>query len=63
MWLTNRQVKFRVTGTSGQSYIIQASTNLATWKPLFTNSTMFFDYADTNSAAFTKRYYRTVLGP
>jgi trimeric autotransporter adhesin len=62
-WQTNRQFKFRVTGTSGQSYIIQASTNLTAWTGLQTNSTMFYDFADTNASKSPAQYYRTVLGP
>lgn len=63
VWQTNRQFKFRVTGTSGQSYIIQASTNLTAWTGLQTNSTMFYDFADTNTSKSPAQYYRTVLGP
>jgi hypothetical protein len=62
-WLTNKQVQFRVTGTSGQSYIIQGSTNLTLWTPLQTNSTMFYDFSDTNSSGYPSRFYRAVLGP
>jgi len=61
-WQTNRQVRFRVTGTSGQRFIIQASTNFNAWTSLLTNSTMFFDYSDTNSSLYTRRFYRTLLG-
>ena len=61
--VTNRQFRFRVTGTSGQSYIILGSSNLSSWTPLQTNSAMFYDFTDTNSAQFPKRFYRTVLGP
>ena len=62
-WQTNQQFRFRVTGTSGQSYIIQGSTNLTTWLPLQTNSTMFYDFGDPNSASYRSRFYRVVLGP
>jgi hypothetical protein len=62
-WQTNQLFRFRVTGTSGQSYIIQGSTNLNAWTPLQTNSTMFYDFADTNSAAYSRRFYRALLGP
>jgi hypothetical protein len=62
-WQTNRQFKFRVTGTSGQYYIIQGSTNLTAWTSLQTNSTMFYDFVDTNSPTLQSRFYRTVLGP
>jgi hypothetical protein len=62
-WQPSRQFRFRVTGTSGQSYIIQGSTNLSAWTPLQTNSTMFYDFGDPNSTIYPVRYYRTVLGP
>ena len=62
-WLTNRQFRFRLVGTSGQSYILEASTNLGAWTPLQTNSTTFYDFTDTNAANFPRRFYRAVLGP
>jgi len=40
-WLTNGQFRFRVTGTSGESYVLQDSTNLGAWTPLLTNSPRF----------------------
>jgi hypothetical protein len=63
MWLANNQFQFRLTGTSGESYILQGSTNLISWTPLLTNSTTLFDYIDTNSSKFPRRFYRAVLGP
>jgi hypothetical protein len=62
-WLTNRQFHFRLIGTSGQSYILQASTNLSAWTPLQTNSATFYDFTDTNAVNFPRRFYRAVLGP
>ncbi|MFZ0828152.1 MAG: hypothetical protein WAO02_12075 [Verrucomicrobiia bacterium] len=62
-WQTNQMFRFRVTGTSGQRYIIQGSTNFSAWVPLQTNSTMFYDFTDPNSATFPSRFYRVVLGP
>jgi hypothetical protein len=60
--LTNRQFRFRLAGTSGESYIIQASTNLNTWTPLLTNTATLYDFTDTN-ASFPYRFYRAVFGP
>lgn len=60
-WQTNRQFRFRVNGTYGQPYIIQGSTNFSSWTPLQTNSTMFYDYNDSNSAAYPVRVYRAAL--
>lgn len=62
-WLTNRQFQFRLAGTSGQSYILQASTNLSSWVPLITNTATLFDFTDTNAAKFPNRFYRALLGP
>jgi hypothetical protein len=59
---TNKMFRFRVTGTSGQSYIIQGSTNLTAWTPLQTNSATFYDYVDTNAPSLLSRFYRAVMG-
>jgi hypothetical protein len=62
-WLTNRQFRLRVSGTSGESYIIQGSTNLSTWTPLLTNSATLYDFTDTAALNFPFRFYRALLGP
>jgi hypothetical protein len=62
-WQTNRQLVFQLIGTSGQSYIIEASTNLRSWTPLVTNSALFYDFTDPSSGSIPKRFYRAVLGP
>jgi hypothetical protein len=62
-WLTNHQFQARLIGTSGQSFIIQGSTNLGAWTPLQTNSTMFYDFTDPAAAGYSNRFYRAVLGP
>ena len=62
-WLTNSQFGFRLAGTSGESYIIQGSTNLSLWTPLLTNSATLYDFTDPNAPDFSRRFYRAVLGP
>ena len=62
-WLPGNQFQFRVGGTSGESYILQASTNFAQWTPLFTNSATLYDFTDTNALHYPHRFYRAVLGP
>jgi dextranase len=59
------QFGFWVTGDAGPDYTILASTNLSSWDLLFTaNSPVLpFFWADTNSLAFTRRFYRVLLGP
>lgn len=54
---------FVVTNTANHTNIIQASTNLANpgaWISLATNfpGTNSFNFADTNTAAFSNRFYR-----
>ncbi|HLZ53254.1 MAG TPA: hypothetical protein VKS19_02130, partial [Verrucomicrobiae bacterium] len=61
-WLGNGQFRLRVAGTSGESYIIQGSTNLSTWTPLLTNTATLYDFTDTSASTFPFRFYRTVLG-
>lgn len=63
LWRTNRQFQFRVAGTSGQSYVIEGSTNLVQWTLLLTNSATLYDFTDTNAAQFPHRVYRAILGP
>lgn len=62
-WLGNGQFRFRVAGTSGESYIIQGSTNLTTWTPLLTNSATLYDFTDASGPNLPLRYYRALLGP
>src|SRR5437879_4205543 len=55
------QFHFRVAGAPGERQIVQASTNLRNWTPLFTNavSTLgYYDYADPQTVNFPHRFYR-----
>jgi len=56
---------FDVTGPSGSSVVIQASTDLQTWIPLQTNllgsGPLYF--SDAQSATNTHRFYRVQLSP
>jgi hypothetical protein len=60
---TNSQFRFRLIGTSGETYVIQASTNLSTWTPVLTNSVMFYEYTDSLAPSFPRRFYRAMLPP
>ena len=62
-WLTNQQFQVRLMGISGLTNIIQATTNFTSWVPILTNSTGIYDFADSNSAAYPRRFYRALLGP
>ncbi|HEX7653624.1 MAG TPA: YHYH protein [Verrucomicrobiae bacterium] len=52
---------FNLTGTSGASYVIQTTTNLAsgTWTPVYTN-TAPFSFTNPGSTAYTQRFFRAV---
>jgi len=62
-WQTNRQFGFELGGTSGQSYIIQASADLKTWSPLTTNTAAFYNFLDSAAGNYPSRFYRAVIGP
>ena len=61
--LPNGQFQFRISGTSGEQYILQASTDLMTWTPLLTNTATLYDYTDAAAASFPSRLYRALLMP
>jgi len=60
-WLPNRRFQLTLTGASGESYIIQAATNVtdAPWVPLFTNPSPF-TFTDPNASNYTRRFYRAI---
>ncbi|MGH7942024.1 MAG: hypothetical protein ACREFR_13235 [Limisphaerales bacterium] len=62
-WLPGNQFQFRLGGTSGESYILEASTNFFQWSPLLTNSATLYDFSDPNASLFPHRFYRAMLGP
>lgn len=49
-----------ISGTSAP-VTIQASTNLMTWVPIWTNNTAPFTFTDTISAGMRSRFYRAVV--
>jgi subtilase family serine protease len=51
-----------VANDAGASVIIQASTNLVNWLPVYTNYAPF-TYTNFDSTNYQKRFYRAVLGP
>jgi uncharacterized repeat protein (TIGR01451 family) len=61
---SNGAFKMTVTGTPGQNYTIQASTNLVTgpWVNVFTNSGSFI-FTDSNATNYPYRFYRALIGP
>jgi len=60
------QAQFTLSGAAGQTYIVQASTNMINWVPIFTNTTPQsgqLQFIDSRATNYPSRYYRTVLGP
>jgi hypothetical protein len=51
--------------TAGRRFILEASTNLAAWQPILTNSNpgATFDYTDTNASNTPCRFFRVVPLP
>jgi hypothetical protein len=52
---------FAVSGTAGDSYIVQSTTNPATgsWTPVYTN-TAPFNYTNTSVKLYSQQYFRAV---
>jgi hypothetical protein len=63
--MTNGQFGFWINGDMGPDYIVQTSTNLTSWVPMFTISSPSLPYfwVDTNSIAYPFLFYRVLLGP
>ena len=62
-WLANGLFQVRLMGIGGLTNYIQATTNFTSWTPVLTNSTGVYDFIDPNSAAYSRRFYRAILGP
>jgi hypothetical protein len=56
----NSGFQFALTGLTGQTYVIQTSTNLVDWTPVYTNIGSFL-FSDTNSPNSSTRFYRAVM--
>jgi Bacterial Ig domain/Fibronectin type III domain len=56
------QFALSVAGSSGVNYVVEASTNLVDWVPVWTNMPPF-TYTDFNAGQFSQRYYRSIPVP
>jgi hypothetical protein len=56
------QFQLTVTGVPGFTYTVEASTDLASWVPLCTNTSPF-TFVDADATNFPGRYYRSVYLP
>ena len=63
--LTNRNFQFTFVGQTGSSCLIEASTNLFNWTPLFTNTPFngALNFTDPQTAQFPIRFYRATIFP
>jgi hypothetical protein len=63
--LTNGNFQFTFVGETGSSCLIEASTNLFNWAPLFTNAPFngLLNYVDPQTPQFPKRFYRATIFP
>src|ERR1035437_8091580 len=63
--ITNGQFGFWINGNTGPDYMIQTSTNLTSWIPVFTSNLPSLPYfwVDTNSLSYPFFFYRVLLGP
>jgi hypothetical protein len=57
---SSQPANFRLSGSATQAMVLQLSTNLSLWTPLWTNTTPLLpvSFLDTNSVSRNKAYYR-----
>jgi hypothetical protein len=61
--LSNGVFGFVLHGPVGSNFVIEVSSDLVQWIPMFTNTISgqgFVAFADTNAAAFSQQFYRAV---
>jgi hypothetical protein len=58
--LNSSGLQLQLVGVAGGDYILETSSDLMTWIPLFTNNTPngFIDFTDTNAPSLGLRFYR-----
>jgi subtilisin family serine protease len=62
----NGPFQLHLSATTNLTCVIQVSTNLVSWSPLFTNATSAsgtFDFTDNQSTNWPQRFYRAVASP
>jgi hypothetical protein len=62
----NGPFQLHLSATTNLTCVIQVSSNLASWFPLFTNTTSSdgtFDFTDLQSTNLALRFYRAVTSP
>jgi len=64
--MANQQFQITLTGDAGQIYVLQGSSNLVNWAPVFTGTAApngSFKFTTTNGASFNYRFFRSVRLP
>lgn len=61
--LENGAFKIRINSQPEKTYILQASSNLTTWTPVYTNngSGLFIELIDNSAYSHDRRFYRVVV--
>ena len=62
MFTTNTGFRFNITQPQGLNYVVEGSTNLASWIALRTN-TAPFSFVDSEATALPARFYRARYAP
>jgi uncharacterized repeat protein (TIGR01451 family) len=60
----SHQFQFSISDPTQQAYVIQASTNLVNWVPIYTNpapATVTTAFTDPNATSYPYRFYRVLL--
>ncbi|HEY5233799.1 MAG TPA: hypothetical protein VIK35_09730, partial [Verrucomicrobiae bacterium] len=60
--IADGQISFTVSGTVGQLYVLQASTNLVNWVAIETNAVPF-TFSAPVTAAYIQRFFRALAWP
>jgi uncharacterized repeat protein (TIGR01451 family)/uncharacterized delta-60 repeat protein len=62
MTLTNGTFQLTLTGIPGNTYVVEVSTNLVNWVPVYTNraGVSGVNYQDTNASSSSFRFYRLI---
>jgi subtilisin family serine protease len=58
--------QLRISGGLNRTCVVEAATNLASWSPVFTNTTSTngtFDFTDEQSANLSQRFFRATASP
>ena len=54
---------FSVVGAAGQQVVLQASSNLTSWLPVFTIMLPYYPYSEFNASSYQNRFYRVLCQP